>query len=67
MQSILDRRITDDKSLDASHKTILHWTVLTGMHKCPSMALSKPKNLINAADGKGMTALHYAAQDSDLE
>jgi ankyrin repeat protein len=62
-----------DEYRDTTGKTILHWCVITGMRKCLNMTLEKQKNvekqntLVNAVDSRGMTALHYAAQDGDLD
>jgi ankyrin repeat protein len=63
---ILERLTTVDEYRDTTAKTILHWSVITGMRKCLALALDKQKATIDAPDSRGMTALHYAAQDGDL-
>jgi ankyrin repeat protein len=70
---ILARLTSVEQYRDATGKTILHWCVITGMRTCLDMALRKhgtgetQREFVNAADSRGMTALHYAAQDGDLD
>jgi ankyrin repeat protein len=56
-----------DGFCDATGQTIFHWTVKMGMLRALKIAISKQSTVIDSTDIRGMTALHYAAQEGEFE
>lgn len=67
LYNLLQQLESVDEFLDPDGQSILHWTVRIGLDEFLAIALSKQTSLVNAADNKGMTALHLAAEEGALK
>lgn len=60
------RRVQDiSQHEDRDHRGIIHWVVINRWDEALRLVLNKPGCRMNKIDARGMTALHYAAEEGN--
>ena len=60
------RRVEDiSQHEDRDHRGIIHWVVINRWDEALRLVLNKPGCRMNKIDARGMTALHYAAEEGN--
>ena len=65
VQGMVERVKNLSQHEDRDHRGIIHWTVINRWNEVLALVLNKPGCRINKIDARGMTALHYAAEEGN--
>ena len=65
VQGMLERLENLSQHEDRDHRGIIHWTVINRWNEALARVLNKPGCRINKIDARGMTALHYSAEEGN--